>query len=120
MKLTFDHICDGLASEVKQRLNVQIVGGLSELLGEEKKKKEQDQIGTHRRQVERKRPRTRISSNKVAWSTLQNSWSQGIMSSVRLSSFFSSEGGVGCSRWYLQYSITLAKILPVTFGRGIT
>jgi hypothetical protein len=47
MKLTFDHICDGLASEVKQRLNVQIVGGLSELLGEEKKKKKNRTKSAH-------------------------------------------------------------------------
>lgn len=45
---------------------------------------------------------TKISSKSVGWSTLQNSWSQGMISSVLFSSFFSSETGIGFSKWYLQ------------------
>ena len=55
-------------------------------------------------------------SNKVAWSTLTNSLSQVLRSSstepVRSS-------GLGDSTCFLQYSITLDKILLLTLGRGI-
>jgi len=53
-------------------------------------------------------------SKSVAWSTLTKSASQALRSS--------SEGlssGLAASTCFLQYSITLARILLVTFGRGM-
>lgn len=46
---------------------------------------------------------TRISSNKVPWSTLRNSWSQTGMSSVLFSLFSSSSGGGGSSLWWVHH-----------------
>lgn len=52
----------------------------------------------------KKRPLfTRISSNKVPWSTLRNSWSQTGMSSVLFSLFSSSSGGGGSSLWWVHH-----------------
>ena len=53
-----------------------------------------------------------MSSKRVAWSTLTNSVSKVFVSSSDVSDF------LACT-WYLQYSITLAKILLETLGRGI-
>lgn len=58
-----------------------------------------------------------MSSNSVLWSTFTKSVSQVLISSSVLdglsSAFFSA------STWYLQYSITFARILLETFGNGI-
>jgi len=49
---------------------------------------------------------TRISSKRVPWSTLRNSWSQGSMSSVLFSLFSSSSGGGGSSLWWVAHWMT--------------
>lgn len=63
------------------------------------------------------RYRTKIRSNKVAWSTLTNSASQALTSSSDVAGLSSDDFWL--STWYLQYSITFAKILLETFGNGI-
>lgn len=52
---------------------------------------------------------TRISSNKVPWSTLRNSWSHTGMSSVLFSLFSSSSGGGGSSLWWVHHWMTWKK-----------
>ncbi len=49
---------------------------------------------------------TRMSSKSVPWSTLRNSASHELMSSVRFSLFSSSSGGGGSSLWYVHHCIT--------------
>lgn len=56
-------------------------------------------------------------SNRVAWSTFTNSVSQVLRSSSAALLLRSSPFGV--STCFLQYSITFARILLVTFGNGI-
>ncbi len=50
-----------------------------------------------------------MSSNKVPWSTLRNSWSHTGMSSVLFSLFSSSSGGGGSSLWWVHHWITWGK-----------
>ena len=47
-----------------------------------------------------------MSSNRVPWSTLRNSWSHTGMSSVLFSLFSSSSGGGGSSLWWVHHWIT--------------
>ena len=53
-----------------------------------------------------------MSSKRVAWSTLTNSVSKALVSSSEVSDFLA-------PTWYLQYSITLARIFELTFGSGM-
>ena len=53
-------------------------------------------------------------SKRVAWSTLTKSASQALSSSLTACS-----SALGVSTCFLQYSITFARILLVTFGNGI-
>lgn len=86
--LSLNHICYSLASEVQEWFNIQIVGRLRISMSDYKSSSQSS---------------TKISSKSVAWSTLQKSWSHGMISSVLFSSFFSSETGVGCSKWYYKF-----------------
>ncbi|PON93938.1 hypothetical protein TorRG33x02_103280 [Trema orientale] len=56
-------------------------------------------------------------SKRVAWSTLTKSASQTLRSSSAVAEARSSD--LGASTCFLQYSMTLDKILLVTLGRGI-
>lgn len=66
---------------------------------------------------------TRMRSNKVAWSTLTKSASQVLSSSSAILEEVSSadleEAAAAASTCFLQYSITLERILLVTLGRGM-
>ncbi len=53
---------------------------------------------------------TRMSSKRVPWSTLRNSWSHTGMSSVLFSLFSSSSGGGGSSLWWVHHWITCGHI----------
>ncbi len=60
---------------------------------------------------------TKIRSNRVAWSTFTKSWSQALTSSSGVAGLSSVDFWL--STWYLQYSITFARILLETLGNGI-
>ena len=112
---TFDHVGHGEAGQVQQALDVEVIGSLSpEDLSDE---------GKHGlpggNQTLGLRP-TSISSKSVLWSkTLTNSVSQVLRSSSLVLDLVSPSLALA-STCFLQYSMTLAKILPVTFGSGMT
>ncbi len=61
---------------------------------------------------------TRMSSKSVPWSTLRNSASHELISSVLFSLFSSSSGGGGSSLWYVHHWITFFRMAAFTLGRG--
>ena len=69
------------------------------------------------KEEEEKKGLTSMRSKKVAWTTLTKSASQALRSSSPAEEARSSD--LGASTCFLQYSMTLERILLVTFGRGI-
>ncbi|KAK3413769.1 hypothetical protein EUGRSUZ_I02320 [Eucalyptus grandis] len=127
--LAFDHVSHCLACQVQQALDVQIVCGLirhkfihappkkKKKKLKKKKEKEKEEEGTLKKQQGKDgggNQQTRIRSHRVAWSTLTNSASQALRSSSLTRS-----SAVADSTCFLQYSITMPRILLFTLGSGI-
>jgi len=119
--LAFDHICYCLAGHIQQTLDVQVVGSLlskeaSPLLHNLSisysilAKKHIHHIHVMYSMTLATTAPTKMSSNRVPWSTLRNSWSHGSMSSVLFSLFSSSSGGGGSSLWWVAHSITCENV----------
>ena len=112
---TFNHVGHCEAGQVQQALDVEVVGSLSPEI--------QDDEGEHEVPEGERAIRLRLtnmSSNSVLWSkTLTNSVSQVLRSSSLVLDLVSPSLALA-STCFLQYSMTLAKILPVTFGNGMT
>jgi len=118
-RLTLDHVGNRFACQVEQILDFQKVCGLKGSKSDRERSvdvRELDWSAKEGEECRRRFGRTRMSSNKVGWSkAAQKSLSQGMMSSVRRSSFFGSLGGEGNWWWYSQYCFTFSMILRLTF-----
>lgn len=97
-RLALDHVGDGLAANVKKRLDIQVVGSLgNEAHGQ--------LSAVHRHGWGEKR--TRMISKSISWSTCMNFWSHSSMSVVFLrASDSSSWAWMGSLRWCSHHSIT--------------
>ena len=82
-RLSLDHVCDGLASNIQKRLDIKVVGGLGRLT-------------TPHRTLDG-RTLTRMISKSISWSTCMNFWSHSSMSVVFLRESESSSAGVAGS-----------------------
>ena len=116
----FDHVGHRLASQVQEVFDFEEIGRLfkKELIDCRKdfEKNGRNRIGKGKSGGKR----TKINSKRAGWSNLpQNSLSQGIMSSVRRSSFLSSEGGTGNCLWYCRYSSIRVRLGLETLIKGM-
>ena len=82
-RLALDHVGDGLATNVEQGLDIQVVGCLKVLVSKDRS------AGSG--------PLTRMISNSISWSTCMNFWSHSSMSVVFLRESESSSAAAGGS-----------------------
>jgi hypothetical protein len=102
-RLALDHVGNSLATNIKEGLDVEIVGSLGdvELAG----------MPLLEFQIEH----TNMISKSISWSTCINFWSHSSISVVFLrESESSSVGATGSSLWWMHHSITFFRTESVT------
>ena len=103
-RLALDHVGDGLATNIEERLDVEVVGGLENILA--------SCSFCYPNMCEP----TRMISNNISWSTCMNFWSHSSISVVFLRESASSSAAVtGSPLWCSHHSMTLRRTASLTW-----